>query len=174
MKRGLVCIVAVLAFLGLSLVSAPRAAADHLFATDPVTIPDPDRINLVRACFVLGSTERTFPANKGFFVSHGWTTDEWRQQPALEKLAFMFATTTFRLWIDGELQHSALHSFNLRQAGDLHDVMFKLFVSEDHNGLSGTHVLVGQWFLDGSISDPVGNFGEAVLQFDCTLTVHFV
>jgi len=173
-KRGLVCIVAVLAILGLSLASAPRAAADHLFATDPVTIPDPDRINLIVACFILGITERTFPANHGFFVSHGWFTPDWRQQPALEKLAFMSATSSFRLWIDGELQDSALHSFNRRQAGDFQDAMFKTFVSEDHDGLSGTHVLVGRWFLDGSISDPVGNFGEAVLQFDCTLTVHFV
>ncbi|NIN69591.1 MAG: hypothetical protein GTO63_33895, partial [Anaerolineae bacterium] len=45
----------------------------------------------------------------------------------------------------------------------------KLFVIENHAGLSGTHSFVGRWFLDASFFG--GEFGEPLLFFECPMTV---
>ncbi len=153
---------------------AERAAADHLYASPPETIPDPDRINLVVACFILGITERTFPADKGFFVAHGWFTPDWGAQTPEQRRGFMYTTSRFDLSIDGQVQNSALHTSHFDEFAGFTDVMSKVYVIEDHQGLTGDHVLLGQWYLDGTISTIPGSFQEAVLEFDCTLTVHFL
>ncbi len=173
MNKGIICSVVGLLFIGFAVSSSYRASADHLFATEPETFPDPDRINLVRACFVLHLKKLTYPANHGFFVSHGWTNPDWDETPDQEKHAFMLGTTRFQLLVDGELQRSALHASFFQELGTLTDVMSKLFVIEDHDGMTETHFLTGQWFLDGSISPTGGSLGEAVLQFECNLRVTF-
>lgn len=173
MKKGIIGLVAALLFIAFAVSSSYRASADHLFATEPETFPDPDRINLVRACFVLNLKKLTYPADHGFFVSHGWNNADWDETPDQEKLAFMLGTTRFQLLVDGELQQAALHASFFQQLGTLTEVMSKLFVIEDHDGMTGTHVLTGQWFLDGSISPTGGSLGDAVLEFQCNLRVVF-
>lgn len=110
-----------------------------------------------------GST--TYPANTPLVIAHGWYDVPWTEEPL--KGAFMAPTTTFVLVIDGEVQKS-VQSF--RYVPEV-DTMFKWFYSEYDEGLTGTHVFLGLWFLDGALLG--GTPREAVLFGVCEVTIAF-
>lgn len=150
-----------LVVLSLLLLFAVPARADHLYATSklPPGFPTPlYRINMNANCG--GSVN--YPANAGFFVAHGWFDPSWNDATATEKKQFVSPKTTYVLWIDGVKQKSAQHSW-LSNNPDGSQAMFKIFVIEDHDGMTGSnHTFVGKHF----------NYG--VLAILCTVTVSFV
>ncbi len=139
------------------------ASADHLFATG-----QSDKwIILTAACG--GAID--YPADTGFFVRHGWAWTDWTDPeltPSEDRRGFMYQTTKFELYIDGELQKSSLKAFHDRES----DWKFKLFVSEFHDGMTGAHLFAGKWYLDGSLLG--GDFRDPVLLFTCDVWVVFV
>jgi len=144
-----------LVVLSLFLVFADTARADHLYATDklpPGFAAGPNRINMNLNC---GGVVN-YDENTGFFVAHGWVTFPWSEE---DKNAFMSPATKYELWIDGQLQKSAMRAFLVNFPDG--QAKFKTFVIEDHDGLSGTHTFVGRHFFDGNLA------------FECTVTVNF-
>ena len=154
------------------------ARADHLFEAaivDPplfiLPAPAGGRIGLLGACLGL-VTEITRTEDTGFFVAHGWFVPFWNATSSLEKRAFSSSATFFVLLIDGVAQPSALHAALVNNPDGLYN--FRLWVTENHNGLEGDHVFTGQWFYDASDPSIGGAFGTSVLLQECSLTVHFV
>ncbi len=151
----------VLPVIGLAMLAfSVPVTADHWFATG-----DPEaRINLLATCG--GAIE--YPANTPFFIRHGWGQEDWSTARPDERRGFMAPTTTFEFRLDRVPQPSALHAAYAEGI----DVFFKTFVSEYHEGLTGTHRFGGLWFLDGSL---VGeDFGEPIFQGGCVVDVTFV
>ncbi len=107
----------------------------------------------------------TYPANTPLFVAHGWGDTPWVTDPM--KGGFMLPTTTFVLQVDGVVQKSVQAFRYFPQE----DTMFKLFVTEYDRGLTGTHVFLGEWFLDGSLLG--GTAHGAVSTGSCGVTVTF-
>lgn len=154
---------AVMAF-GLALLALPApAAADHHFATGDLDA----RINLLANC-ELGTID--YPANTAFYVAHGLYEVPWHDAAMEVKRAFVSPATTFELWIDGVLQPSAMHARYFSQD----DIYSRLWVTEDHRGMTGTHVFVGLWFIDGSYPGVGGELGEPVIFGACGIIVNFV
>lgn len=151
---------------------AGPASANHLsppttkfYAFDP---PDPNEIPLLLLCFSekakkLSST--SYPADTGFFVHGGWFTSPWGEASPADREAFMSSGTTTEFALDGVLQKTSMNGFHEKSfsfAGEtFYDVMHKSIWWERHTGLSGTHVLTGEWLLDG------------VSALRCELTVEF-
>ena len=169
--RKITGVVAVFVVLSLILVLAPSVRADHLYATSklPPGYPaGPNRIFLLGNC----GGSLSYSANTGFFVAQGWLTF-WEVASTVEKNAFMSPATKFELYIDGQLQKSTLHVFLVKHPVDFptHVVKYKFFVSENNDGLSGTHTFEGKWYQsDGFFG---GNRRVADLQIDCVVTVNF-
>jgi hypothetical protein len=143
--------------------------------TEQVQQPTGVRLSMYRG-FRLGSCSVTnpniapgdtsFPASSAFFVSHGWISDFFTDLNATEKRAFSGPNTTFELYVDG-VETSPQHDFSLENSTYL-----KLFVSNFAGGLTGTHVLVGWWFIDAGLNGD-GAFGTRDFALACNLRVHF-
>ena len=110
-----------------------------------------------------------YPENTLFFVSHGWGLLPWVGVSGMEKAALASEATTFKFLIDGQLQtQSRVYQYNYLGIPDL---MVKLYNTEYHNGLTGSHLFTGQFYLDASLFG--GSFGEPLLAFECSTTVNF-
>lgn len=158
-------LIAGLVVLSLFVVFAGPAAASHLYATDkiPPGFPaGPHRINMNANCGGVVNYE----ANAGFFVAHGWQTFPWKEE---DKNAFMSPATTYELRIDGELQKSSMHAFLVNFPDG--QAKFKFFVTEDHDGMTGSHTFVGRHYLSDAFFG--GDRLDRVLAFECTVTVNF-
>lgn len=83
----------------------------------------------------------------------------------------MSRATTFELWVDGELQRSTLQAPVAYSPTFDAVLKHKIFVTEDHSGLSGMHSFVGRWYLDASFFG--GELGERVPAVECVITVIF-
>ena len=172
---GLVTLMLLTALVAL----APMSRADHIFegavVDPPISIlpaPAGNRIGLLGPCF-FGISDIGFPADTGFFVAHGWNFAPWEDTSAADKHAAASRATVFELSIDGVIQRADLHAAMIPGTPD-GQVFVKLWVTEYHEGLSGTHLFVGRWYIDASISSIGGQFGVPVLDQECSLTVHFV
>jgi len=110
-----------------------------------------------------------YPANELFFVSHGWGFFIGNSALPEEMPALMGEATTFALLIDGQIQsQSRVYQPNYFGVPDL---MAKLLNTEYHNGLTGSHLFTGQFYLDASLFG--GSFGDPLLIFECNTTVNF-
>jgi hypothetical protein len=108
----------------------------------------------------------TFPANSPFFVRHGWIG--FINPPVQNQTyaAFERPTTTFYLYVDGVLQSSLPDFYD---AGSFTHV--KLFVTNFENGMTGTHIFQGWWFIDGYLVGGTAN--TEVFQLACNLQITF-
>jgi hypothetical protein len=111
--------------------------------------------------------EIAYPANTPFYVAHGFSDYPWKEVAYAEKKAFMGHATYFELWIDGELQQSAMCARYI----PAWDMQFKFFVAEYDLGMTDTHVFEGKWYVDGYLIG--GTPGQAVLQWEWVSTVTF-
>jgi hypothetical protein len=110
--------------------------------------------------------DTSFPASAAFFVSHGWVVSFYSDLNATEKKAFSGPNTTFELYVD-HVETAPQRDFNLEN-----NTFVKLFVSNFATGLTGTHVLVGWWFIDAGLNGD-GPFGTREFALACALRVHF-
>jgi hypothetical protein len=110
--------------------------------------------------------DTSFAANAAFFVSHGWVNSFYSDLNATEKKAFSGPNTSFELYVD-HVETSPQHDFSLEN-----DTFLKLYVSNFATGLTGTHVLVGWWFIDAGLNGD-GPFGTRDFALGCALRVHF-
>jgi hypothetical protein len=110
--------------------------------------------------------DTNFPANTPFHVRHGWVSSGFTSQNRTDQAAFMGAQTTFELYVDGVQTHG-LHDYT-NTNGDF----LKLFISNFPNGMTGTHVFVGWWFIDAHLNGD-GPYGGQDLAVACALRVHF-
>ena len=155
---------------------AGPVSARHLASPLPVVYspPHPNEIPLLVDC-ISGVTETSYPASTGFFVLGGWFFFGWTDSTAADKRAFMSRATTTDFFLDGAQQGTSMwsrHTKTFTFLGDVfEDVKLRTIVWENHNGLSGTHVLTGEFFEDASFTG--GPLGERVFVFSCDLTVHF-
>ncbi len=109
-----------------------------------------------------------YPANTLFFVSSGWGIYPWRQF-GQEQAGVASDATTFRFLIDGTAQtQSVVWQYNFFGVPDL---MVKLYNTEYNNGLTGSHLFTGQFYLDASLFG--GKVGVPLLQLECNTTVNF-
>ncbi len=164
MRKVLASIVATV--LGISLLTAFSgvAVADHYWATGQtdrrIALLIPEPIGCAAGPIL-------YDANEGFYVQHGWSFGPWSELPPMEKRAIMHPSTNFELLIDGVLQHS--------QKKAAHDsenyVKFKLFVIENHKGLSGEHEFHGVWHFSAWYLG--GDFRDSEVGLECTVTVIF-
>lgn len=157
--KGLTLIAIVALGAGLLAFPAPAAADDSFAQGDAGS-----RINLLANC----GNAIEYPANTAFFVRHGWVSEGWSTVGPAERRGLMAPSTTFEFRVDFEPQPSAMHVTYAEED----DLFFKTFVSEYHDGMTGTHRFGGLWFLDGSLVG--GAFGESVFVNGCVVTVTFV
>lgn len=168
MMRKILGVMVGFVVLSLFMALAPTVRADHLYATEkipPGFAAGPNHIDILTAC----GGSLSYPANTGFFVARGWFYFPWNGAPTVEKNAFMSSATKFALYIDGQLQTSVMHAFLVNFPDG--QGMIKPFVSEDNNGLSGTHMFDGRFFLSDAFFG--GNRLDPVLVFTCVVTVNF-
>ncbi len=110
-----------------------------------------------------------FAANSPFYVQHGWVVD-WSFLSNEEKQAFISDNTRFDLYVDGVEQASIPdHTFD-ESNGDI--FFIKLSLTNYPDGMTGTHLFRGEWWIDGFLigEDP----GEAYLDLVSVLQVDFV
>lgn len=158
---------AVLLTLAVLLSFAEPVSAHHLASPLPKSAydpPYPNEIPLLLLCFS-GIGSASYPANTGFFVHGGWFFTPWGEATPADKGLFLSQGTTTDLALDGVLQKTSMngrHEKVFTFAGEtFNDVKHKTFIWEHHTGLSGTHVLTGEWLFDG------------VSELTCELTVNF-
>ncbi len=108
----------------------------------------------------------TFPANSAFFVRHGWVYFAYQPVDNQTQAAFQNPTTNFQLYVD-HVEQSSLPDFYSPST----NVHIKLFVINFPNGMTGTHLFQGWWFLDGYTVN--GQFGTSVFQLACNLQITF-
>lgn len=116
-----------------------------------------------------------YPENTLFFVSSGWAFAPWMEALEGERRAFMSEATTFAFLVDGQVQmQSRVYQYFLGPDPlfGVPDLMAKLFNTEYDNGLTGSHVFTGQFYLDASLIG-AGEFGEPFLFLQCDTTVNF-
>lgn len=107
-----------------------------------------------------------WPANSAFFVRHGWINSPLHPETNQTEAAFERPTTDFELYVD-HVQQQALPDFS--SGNGFH---IKLFVINFPNGLTGTHLFQGWWFLDSYLIGGTPNTQE--LDLACSLQVTFV
>ncbi len=157
---------------------APAAYSSHLsslFIASGFTETE-NWIDFVAPCLLGESKPLKYPQNTGFFVISGWGDTPWMEDA--DKRSFESQATRFDFLIDGQLQMQTMFYFySLEGGGSLGiipiqpDTMAKLFRTELHDGLKGSHLFTGQFFLDASVFG--GSLGEAVLVLECNTTVNF-
>ena len=166
------------AILALTLlgVSAPAVSATHsssMFVVNGFTGGE-NWIDILSPCLAGSSDPLSYPANTLFFVSSGWGAAPWTEMPTSEKQGFMSETTRFTFLIDGQLQTQS-RVYQYYKGPDpifgIPDFMAKLYNTEYHDGLTGSHLFTGQFYLDASLFG--GSFGEPLLAFECSTTVNF-
>ena len=108
----------------------------------------------------------TFQANSPFFVRHGWVGSINPPVQNQTYAAFQRPTTTFYLYVDGVLQSSLPDFYS--PSSQTH---VKLFVTNFGNGMTGTHIFKGWWFLDGYLLGGTPN--TEVFQLACNLQITF-
>lgn len=149
-------------------------SAGHLQATA-------ERANLLENCFdVVPGTEFLFegsgaidvPADTPFWVGHGWGTDApYKDLSKNDRKAFDSHATTFELAVDGTLVSSGERRVFFDEDG----TRVKLFFTDFRDGMTGTHVFTGMWFVDGR--EPFFGNGipkDKVPVLRCDVTVTFV
>jgi hypothetical protein len=110
-----------------------------------------------------------YPQNTVFFVTEGWGISQWTQLAGKGQAGLASAATTFTFLIDGTPQmQSVMWQYNYL---GIPDFMVKLFSSEYNNGLTGSHIFTGQFYLDASLFG--GHVGDSVLVTECNTTVNF-
>lgn len=106
----------------------------------------------------------SYDADRTFFVSHGWYSPGWSELNGSAKRSLMHPATTFRLYIDNELQKSSMWSGYDRST----DVKSKIYTTEVHGGLpAGHHDFRGEWWT----SDGEGDFRDSILVITCDVPV---
>ncbi len=150
--------IAVLFAAVLILSAAPRAAASNRYwgsGAGQYYMP------------LLGNCTGTavYPANTPLIIAHGWTDTPFITDPL--KGAFMSPNMFFEFRIDGVTQKSVQAFRYFPQV----DTMFKFYVSEYDDGLTGTHDFLGLWYVDGVMVG--GTPHTAVLVGICPVTVAF-
>ncbi len=153
---------------------APTASASHksaMFVVSGFTANAEHWINLLTPDFsgCLGGTI-DYPKNTVFFVTEGWGITQWTELAGQGQAGLASAATTFKFLIDGTPQtQSVIWQYNFL---GIPDFMVKLFNTEYHNGLTGSHVFTGQFFADASLFG--GKVGVPLLQSECNTTVNFI
>ena len=107
----------------------------------------------------------TFPANTPLFTQHGWVAAGYHEYNSTDQQAFNGPNTTFELYVDGVQAHS-VHDY-----GQTGDIFFKL-VTSNLDGMTGTHVFVGYWYIDSHLAG-VGPYGTETFFLACALNIHF-
>jgi hypothetical protein len=79
----------------------------------------------------------TYPAGEPFFIRHGWVDQSVEQ--------LLDPGTRYDLWVDGVFVPSAT------QLDVVGDEVSKLDVRNFRFGMTGTHVFVGCWYLEGEL-----------------------
>ena len=108
----------------------------------------------------------SWPANSAFFVRHGWVNSPIQPETNQTLGAFDRPTTDFELYVD-HVEQNALPDFYSGQ-----NFHIKLFVINFPNGMTGTHLFQGWWFLDGYLTGGTAN--TQVIQLACNLQITFV
>lgn len=174
MKKQSRIILPVLLALALLGLYAPAASASSkevsMFVVSGFTANTVHWIDILSNC---GGTI-AYPQNTLFFVSSGWGTAPWTELAGKGQAAFASDATTFKFLIDGQLQKQS-RVYQYYQGPDplfgISDLMAKLFNTEYDNGLTGSHVFTGQFYLDASLFG--GKVGDPVFVDYCTTTVNF-
>lgn len=157
-KATRLAVIAILVAAVSVLATAPRAAASNRYwATGAGEFYLP----LGPYC----GQEVAYPANTPLIIAHGWGDQGFVEDPL--KGAFMSPTTFFELRIDTVTQKS-VQAFRYFPAVD---TMFKFYVSEFDQGLTGTHDFLGLWYADGVMVGETPH--TAVLVGVCPVTVSF-
>ena len=178
MKKFMKLLLSAMMALSILGASAPVALASHeasMFVVSGFTANAEHWINLLTPDFSACATgPLSYPANTLFFVSLGWGDAPWKTALPAEKQGFMSETTRFTFVIDGQLQMQS-RVYHYDKGPDplfgIPDLMSKLYNTEYHNGLTGSRLFTGQFFLDASLLG--GSFGEAVLVLECSVVVNF-
>ncbi len=176
MRRQFTIVVPALLALALFGVYAPTASASShessMFVISGFTANAEHWIDILSNCS--GGTI-DYPANALFFVSSGWGFAPWTPALTTDKRGFMSESTTFTLLIDGQLQKQS-RVYQYYKGPDplfgIPDLMAKLFNTENDNGLTGSHLFTGQYYLDASLFG--GEFGVPLLVGECNTTVNFI
>jgi len=105
----------------------------------------------------------TWPATSAFFVRHGWVGFF---ENNVANGHFLAPTTDFELYVDHVEQQSLPDNYSPSPG-----VFVKLFVINFPNGMTGTHLFQGWWFLDGYFTG--GTPGTSVFQLACNLEITF-
>lgn len=130
------------------------------------------RLNLLSACLPLNQTAQiTFPASTDFFVRHGHAQGDWSNPLVTTdqiRRGFLSSATKFVLFVDGNLVGSIL-DYEYDAATDR---FIKGHLTNFAGGMTGVHLFMGQWYIDGSLVG--GSFGVAMLELQCALRVDFV
>jgi len=175
MMRSKIAIV-VPALLALALLGAyaPTASASSqesaMFVVSGLVANADHWINLLTPDFsaCLGGTIN-YPQNTVFFVTEGWGVTQWTDLAGKGQAGLASAATTFKFLIDGTQQkQSVVWQYNYL---GIPDFMVKLFSTENDNGLTGSHVFTGQFYVDASSFG--GRVGIPVLVTECNTTVNF-
>lgn len=122
---------------------------------------------------ILGRCDSTITWNSHtpFYVAHGFAQPSWGDPtvttPTIRR-GFMAPTTHFSLWIDGGPVSLGQYREYLAPT----DTMNKWFYRNFPTGMTGTHVFLGQWWQDASLTG--GTFGTSELALECKLQVDFV
>ena len=163
--------------LALVLVMSFAVSARHLASPLPLAYDPPESNEIPLLIDCLSNVRKvSYAADTGFFVLGGWFFIGWAGFTEADKRAAMSQASTTDFFLDGVLQGTSMwtrHAKTFTFLGvTFEDVKLKLIVWENHNGLSGTHVLTGRWYLDASFFG--GSLGERVLDSTCERTVRFV
>jgi hypothetical protein len=109
------------------------------------------RLNLITAandagCFAASCEIATnMEANWDFWVSHGFSGEDWSQQTASEQAEFH--KMTFNLYLNG----TRLNTYETLTLDEALDVMVHRYQFQFPWWFEGTHTLVGEWLHDGSV-----------------------
>ena len=163
------------ALLAVALIGAyaPTASASNesaIFVVSGFTANAEHWINLLTPDFsaCLGGTI-SYPQNTLFFVTEGWGIGQWTQLAGPGQAGVASDATTFKFLIDGTLQtQSVIWQYNFL---GIPDFMVKLFSTQYNNGLTGSHLFTGRFYLDASLFG--GKVGVPILVTECNTTVNF-
>ncbi len=175
MRMQFTIVVPALLLLALFGAYAPTASASShessMFVVSGFTANTAHWIDILSNCF--GGTIN-YPANTLFFVSSGWAISQWTELAGPGQAAFASEATTFKFLIDGQLQkQSRVYQYYLGPDPllGIPDLMAKLYNTENDNGLTGSHLFTGRYYVDASLFG--GKFGDPVLVGECNTTVNF-
>jgi len=174
MRSKFVIVVPALLATALLAAYAPTASASSqesaMFVVSGLTANAEHWINLLTPDFsACRGGPINYPHNIVFFVTEGWGIGGWTALAGRGQAGVASAATTFKFLIDGKTQmQSVVWQYNYLGTPDL---MVKLFSTEYDNGLTGSHLFTGQFYLDASLFG--GQVGVPVLVNECNTIVNF-